>query len=99
MKYSIDYRAPITITAGDGSIPVGDGIPFTLWDDNHCIGYAVSEINNNVDGFIPIEWIKRYCDKQPKILAYGFSFESAESVAIKNMLRAWEKENETSVSR
>lgn len=70
------------------------------WEDNiiynnTVIGTAsIMPTDYDFREAIPIEWIKRYCDKQPKIFAYGFSFESTESIAIKNMLRAWEKENE-----
>ena len=61
MEYNIDYKAQTTLTAGDGSIPVGDGTPLALWNDNHCIGYAVSETFPKM--FISIDWLREHLPK------------------------------------
>lgn len=58
-------------------------------DENAVMPYETPKVNWNVDGMIPIEWIK---DKMDELAGTG-RFEFSEY--LDELLADWEKENET----
>lgn len=54
--------------------------------DNSLIEIITDMINQPIIDAIPVDWIKRWCDNRWGVY---------EGVGVQDMLKDWEKENET----